>query len=485
MASDRLPVLGRKTAATIAACACVIGAGQVLAQWEPFQRIAASEVPAWSAADLVQPKKAETFEVKPPWSALGSDLRPTPAKRKPPARVSQIQVQAQAQAQTRAPIQPTPQSQIRIQTQTQLNASAQAAAKTRQTARPAKPIIKAQIIIGRGRRTNNGTLRSGSGRGAVTEVAGGSPINDGMSVRDDRDVEIEVVDPERPAPNEVSDLDLTAAQPQTVFIEQVVPGPDGPRGAFYCTGVVIGLNRVLTAAHCVRPRMRIGYGGIARDSLAEEAIVRAEVLEALPHPLYGTDQWHGHDLAVLRIEDHTPPEFMRRAQQVAIMRARTFVMKPKSQLEVVGYGLTDPNNENSWGERLQAAVNVASAACIEEWAAAACSAFREFVLSNVIGPRPGSAHRDTCNGDSGGPAFVSGPPPRVLVGITSRGFPAPGEESCGLGGIYGMPGTEPNLLWLKSLVPDLLVAADDAVAVAQARRQLLPNNGEIEAGLGE
>jgi endonuclease G len=41
---------------------------------------------------------------------------------------------------------------------------------------------------------------------------------------------------------------------------------------------------------------------------------------------------------------------------------------------------------------------------------------------------------DSCNGDSGGPAYISSSNGRRVVGLTSRGFPPRG--TCGEGGIY-------------------------------------------------
>jgi hypothetical protein len=200
--------------------------------------------------------------------------------------------------------------------------------------------------------------------------------------------------------------------------------------------------------------MVVGFGAKVQPNTA-----RALVIDAIVHPLSREDL-RGHDLAVLSIAE-TVDESDRPAAQ--ILSARQFAMRPPARLEIVGYGLSSPAALQSAGTRFRSHVSVASPVCTEPWAnAAGCASFNELILSDVLGSAQGQrkAFLDTCPGDSGGPAFLRGVPGRrVLVGITSRSVLGAGSL-CGEGGIYGIPGTIPNLRWLSSLVPDLQVVAD-------------------------
>jgi hypothetical protein len=169
-----------------------------------------------------------------------------------------------------------------------------------------------------------------------------------------------------------------------------------------------------------------------------------------------------------------PADHSQRAPPVTIMTphaARQSVLKPSSSLYVVGYGL----NENlQTGFRLGAEIPVLSWDCAEGWAQArGCQPFSEIVLSELghLGFRSDGRNRDSCGGDSGGPAFAvslekdectgQAIQNSYLVAITSRGMRLNrgegGNKICGGGGIYEVVARHSLVEWLRGLGIDVNV----------------------------
>ncbi len=221
-----------------------------------------------------------------------------------------------------------------------------------------------------------------------------------------------------------------------------------------CSGVLIGAGKVLTAAHCVADsatKMRVGFGPI------EGPAATVPVLTATPKPAYKLSQ-SGNDLAVLGID---PAKLCAVYKPYAVAKADNLMLLAPAEMTVVGYGLTE---RQVHGSRLEASIPVASLTCFQQWATGlGCKTFEELILSSVIMPASGVVKgTDTCNGDSGGPAFVYpgnkiGVGSPMLAAITSQGISLGGVAACGSGGIYEVVGTIENINWLKQIVPDLNV----------------------------
>lgn len=176
--------------------------------------------------------------------------------------------------------------------------------------------------------------------------------------------------------------------------------PPGVNSGSICTGTIIGPHTVLTAAHCVSP-VTIGNG--------QQIDILPGTTLALPgipttsrtfNPAWNVNNLQAcHDIGILHTTQTLSP----------ICNRGNF--NPNAQVRIVGYG-SNTHANGGVGTKRQATVNV--------------------VGSNGVLFQDGTSNRQTCHGDSGGPAFQGA----NVVGVTSFGSDRSATSVCFGGGFH-------------------------------------------------
>jgi MYXO-CTERM domain-containing protein len=195
-----------------------------------------------------------------------------------------------------------------------------------------------------------------------------------------------------------------------------------------CTGTLIAPRVVVTAAHCVADltpdQLEIVFS--STEPASAPASLRRGVASATAHPEFSffgmpTDDPEGlsdeRDIGVVVLDSDAPASVT--PSQVLHLDDVDATLSEGDAVLLAGYGLTSDGSDADYGR-----LYVAETPYVRR------------SLAEFIAGQPGSP--DTCNGDSGGPAYVVVDGVRHLAGITSRGtFTA---TQCGDGGIYTLFG---------------------------------------------
>jgi secreted trypsin-like serine protease len=189
----------------------------------------------------------------------------------------------------------------------------------------------------------------------------------------------------------------------------------GTGNQWCCTGTLVAPNVVVTAGHCERggcgSRIFVGTN-VDRPSEGRVVKVKDRAAHAGYKPPRDQD-----DIAVLVLEDDVTDVTPRPiASAAALANARS--------VRVVGYGYTDTGGSTGYG--LRRLVDVPLAGNAKKFGG---DPRTEFVAGAPF------LDKDSCNGDSGGPAYVNQRGRWLLAGATSRATSS-AVRPCGDGGIY-------------------------------------------------
>ena len=188
----------------------------------------------------------------------------------------------------------------------------------------------------------------------------------------------------------------------------------GARNQWCCTGTLIAPNLVVTAAHCIGDCDSRAFVGMDVDKPDEGRIVK--VRDRAVHPSYATRDPHG-DIALLILDETIDDVRPRKI-------ARATGLNRQRSVRVVGYGHTDVDGSTGYGTRRL--VDVPLATNDPRFGG---DPETEFVAGAPF------LDRDSCSGDSGGPAYVSRRGRWLLAGATSRATRS-SFRTCGDGGVY-------------------------------------------------
>lgn len=213
----------------------------------------------------------------------------------------------------------------------------------------------------------------------------------------------------------------------TDFPECCLVGRKNPNGTvgWFCSGALIHPRIVLTAGHCFIPSNRANT--VALNATDQNHLQTAELLTVRrmsQHPRYQqTHEFSDMSVIILRTPSHVAP----------VQVASTAEMTSATDTTLVGFGNDDVNSTRGFGIKRKVTVPITNIrrTATENLDAAEQALGFESDLEFVAGA-PGF---DTCNGDSGGPAYIFDGANKRLAGLTSRATNE-AEHPCGDGGIY-------------------------------------------------
>jgi endonuclease G len=217
---------------------------------------------------------------------------------------------------------------------------------------------------------------------------------------------------------------------KTEFPECCCVGGRGPKGndVYFCSGTLIAPDVVLTAGHCTELEiLRVLLGGSSVEDLDAEVI---GVKAVLRHAGYQADPVFANDLCLLVLErDATiAPAPLATMQQLATA----------ASVHLVGFGYNDPVRPHGFGikRQVEVAITALQRAAGEDLSHDVTTYGFHPGYEFVAGRK--KLGRDSCNGDSGGPAYVFTQGRFALAGVTSRST-SNADRPCGDGGVYVRP----------------------------------------------
>ncbi len=202
----------------------------------------------------------------------------------------------------------------------------------------------------------------------------------------------------------------------------------GDDDGWFCSGVLVSPTIALTAAHCGADLTRalVGKDHIptdAADCAGVHAVARVEL-----HPPDPAGHLR-HDLAIVFLSAPVAQTFARLASDAELAAAPA--------VHIAGYGHADPEGQTGFGHLRTVRVGLGPIATAAGQHADLGRTHGYDPLTEFLAGRR-LLGRDSCKGDSGGPAYIMVGRDFRLAGLTSRQS-LDAVRPCGDGGIYVRP----------------------------------------------
>lgn len=183
----------------------------------------------------------------------------------------------------------------------------------------------------------------------------------------------------------------------------------GPEKIFYCAGVLIADEWVLTASHCIGNHTLIHLDdwtiqlGVTRRNSFTYSGLNVKVKTVIPHPLYNTQIAHDNDIALFQLSSRV--SFHEHLLPVCLPPPELKQIKPGELCTVIGWGKREDKNPKATYEPIvnEVQVPVIRRQQCDEWLD------NLTVSDGMICAGVEEGGKDACQGDSGGPLLCPYP----------------------------------------------------------------------------
>ncbi|XP_076753401.1 uncharacterized protein LOC143424905 [Xylocopa sonorina] len=175
----------------------------------------------------------------------------------------------------------------------------------------------------------------------------------------------------------------------------------GPEQIFYCAGVLIADQWVLTASHCVGNHSDVtGWTiqlGITRRHSHTFLGKKLKIKRVVPHPNYNLGVAHDNDVALFQLERRV--QFHEHLRPVCLPKANMHLI-PGTLCTVIGWGKKNDTDSSEY----EPAVNEVQVPVLNREVCNLWLAYKELnVTDGMICAGYSDGGKDACQGDSGGP----------------------------------------------------------------------------------